>query len=212
MFKEKIKIYSKIKNENYKFSIIPTKTIKLNSILLNIPENKIREGQKTFINSVIRINNIKFDILNIKNYSMRLKPYNYLLKVRDKQQYEFIKKKPLKDISTKNILKELFLLHKINSFEYKKSIKKVNSGLKLSKKVTENINLYLKNIKRNKDYKHITKKRKDNNFFKVEINKINYKIALKKGINSDKHENSIKKECLIRFENFNKYLFESNNN
>ena len=210
MIKEKIKIYSKIKDETYKFSIIPDKTIELNAILLNIPENKIKEGQKTFINSVIRINNIKYDILNIKNYSMKLKPYNYLLKIKDTQQYTFIKKKPLKDISTKNILKELFLLHKINSFEYKKSIKKVNSGLKLSKKVTENINFYLKNIKRNKENKHITKKRKDNNFFNIEINKINYKIALKKGIDSDKHENNIKKECFIRFENFNKYLFDNN--
>lgn len=208
-FQNKIKIFENIKNKNFKFSTIKSKQSKINtSNLLGIPLNTIEKGQKAYKESKIRINNIYFDVENIKKYDYYLKPYNYLIKIKDKNLYNFIKRKPLKDISTKNILKELFLQHKINSFEYKKSIKRINKKQKLNKKIMEHINFYLKNIKRNKEDKHITKKRKDNNFFYVEINKNNYKIALKKDILINKNTtDKIYQECLKRYDAYNKHLF-----
>lgn len=175
----------------------------LKKIVLNTFDYSLIQNQE------LKIKNIEFDLINLDNYTIFYKPYNYLIKVKDTNKYKYIKRKPLKDISLKHILKELLLQHKINTFEYKKNIKRLNNDKQPTKKVLEIINFYLKTLKINKENKHITKKRRDDSFFFATINNQNYKIALKKNIAKKTTETQVLTECLIRFNNYNKLLFDN---
>jgi len=144
-----------------------------------------------------------------------------------KQEYNFIcKNRNYKNIEIFNILKNLLVNHKINKYDYKNSIHRINKNRKLQTKIQTSIHFYLSTIKTNTNKNIITAltKRQHNNKRFVNLyadNNQKYAIHIKKNKYMDLVQNkylsneykdlmvdSIKKEFNTLLSNKNKEVSE----
>lgn len=177
MFKEKIKFFNEIIEQNKKYSTIPYKT-KNQLFYNNFGLSNIKQHKDLMFATILRLNNVSFDEQQNKKYKTKQLKYIVVYE-KDENTYKFLNKQiSYKDFSLRQILKILKNTHVINTFDYKKAIR----TNKLSNKLKGHIAFYMKqNNKPKKDKSNmITKKPKRKGLLVTAYNGLNYNVVLKK--------------------------------
>jgi hypothetical protein len=183
--------------------------IELHSKLNNISEDKIKEDKRRFYDLTRLENNHKYDLISKIKYNKFFYSSNVKY-IKDIKNYSLLIKRRYKDISLIQILKILLYNHKINTYDYKNSIKRINKKERIKPKVKDRINMYLKSINKSIKDKSINTHFKKGFVF-IEKNNLRYKVLLKKGIYNKiktfdfiNYTETLKEEFSILYTNQNK--------
>jgi hypothetical protein len=109
---------------------------------------------------------------------------------KDDGQYLLIDKRPkLRDYTLLGVLQILKATKKISPSQFQQSKRRLENGEKLRDSILENVNMFYKNIRLEKDYKHVaTNKNTPKDRITHEINGGTYSILLKTYAQKVKHD------------------------
>ena len=160
------------------------------NISLNQLQSKIKELESIKKDSLYNgINFYKSSLIALKydlktNWEFKNKTdLNNIPYIEDTNKYLFVNKQiNYKDISIFQILKILFKTHKISSYDYKNSIKRIKNKKPIKNSVKRFINSYLKTLKSHNSKTSLSALKRNSDLRNFEILKVdnqNYKVITK---------------------------------
>ena len=128
---------------------------------------------------------------------------------KDENKYSLIDKRPkLRDYSVLGVLRILKATHKISKSQFQQSARTLRRGEGLRDSILQKVNMFLKNVREDKGYKH-TQTTKPKNRIVANIDGVAYSVLLKTYVEKLKHDVSekAKQEIAIKYGCDNQIIF-----